>query len=67
MIDRLTSLAYRRTYLLAAALASVLLATNVIVLPQFLALDHLPATLAGFAPFALLAMDTAGWTSRSPR
>lgn len=59
MIDRLTALALRRTYLLAAALASVLLVANVVVLPQFLAPDHLPATLAAFAPFALLAMASA--------
>jgi ribose transport system permease protein len=48
-----------QSYLLAAMLAAVLLVVNIIVLPDAFALGTLSATLAGFAPFALLSMASA--------
>jgi ribose transport system permease protein len=54
LLDRLRS----QTYIFAAALAVALLVANLVVQSSFVSSGALPATLANFAPFAVVAMAT---------
>ncbi|MGO1543472.1 MAG: ABC transporter permease [Gulosibacter sp.] len=54
-MNRILSFIRRRPYTPALALALLLLALNLLAAPQFLSWQHLPATLAIFAPIALVA------------
>ena len=59
MIAEASRIFFRRTYAFAAALAIVLVVANFLALPALAQPSQIPSTLAGLAPFALLAMASA--------